>query len=374
MVVFVDYTLLPQDWIVLINAYQGAYTNGCAYPIEKKLSVALLYEQCQRDAGKTCPPLSHVAKKAGVSVGFVSKVVEELNCFGSVVASNPKNKYSGPRGIGSKCLSLEDQQILLELLHRNPFRTRRNYVNRLAEITGTRVSESTISQFFLRGFPIRGSLRKPDMIPKDKFKPENVVQYFEYVDFIATVDPRRLKFGDEKLLKGAKVFCRKGCRNVLTGETPSFMVNGDFCNTYSIISFCRINKKTPPLSFVMHDEKNDATSFSEAITGAIAERFLCQRDILVSKMLQSMTKETTTGLKNGSGTIIVLQLCFYQQDLQSWTQLSWFGAALWWSCVQQPSLMVAPMLVPMRQPRSFVPWVTKASEQPTENVDTSNRE
>ena len=170
------------------------------------------------------------------------------------------------------------------------------------------MSESTISQFFLQGFPIRG---------QDKFKPENVVQYFEYVDFIATVDPRRLKFGDEKLLKGAKVFCRKGCRNVLTGETPSFMVNGDFCNTYSIISFCRINKKTPPLSFVMHDEKNDATSFSEAITGAIAERFLCQRDILVSKMLQSMTKETTTGLKNGSGTIIVLQLCFYQQDLQS---------------------------------------------------------
>lgn len=280
MVISVDYSLLPKDSNVLINANQGAYTNGCAYPIEKKLSVASLYDSRCRTAGlDRRPTLSSVAKEAGVSVGFVAKVLDELNTFGTVVES--KSKYSGPRGIGSKSLTLEDQWVLLELLERNPFRTRRNYVYRLRQITGTCVSESTISQFFLRGFPIRGSLRKPDLVPKDKFKPENVARYFEYVDFASQVDPKRLKFGDEKLLKGAEVYCRKGRRNVLTGDTPEFMVNGDFRNTYSIIGFCGINKKSPPLSFTIHDEKNDATSFSESIMSAIAEGFLRRHDILV---------------------------------------------------------------------------------------------
>lgn len=281
MVISIDYSLLPTNSNVLINANQGAYTNGCAYPLEKKLLVASVYDRCLRESGGRRPVLANVAKEAGVSIGFVSKVADELHAFGTVVAPDSATKRAGPCGVGSKCLTDEDQRILLELLDRNPFRTRRNYVHRLWEITGTRVSESTISQFFLKGFPIRGSLRKPDLIPKDKFKPDNVVRYFEYVKFIQGVDPRRIKFGDEKLLKGAEVYCRKGRRNVLTGETPAFMVNSDFRNTYSIIGFCGIDKKTPPLSYTIHDEKNDATSFSEAIMAAISEGFFRRGDILI---------------------------------------------------------------------------------------------
>lgn len=166
-------------------------------------------------------------------------------------------------------------------MEENPFQTRRCYCIQLREITGKDVSESTITNFFLRGFAIKGSLRKPNQVPKDKFKPANIQRYFEYVDFVRRVDPYRLKFGDEKLLKGSEIYCKKGRNNVLTGEIPEMIVNGDFRNTYSIIGFCGINRNTQQLLFVIHDEKNNADSFSDAIVQALAEGFLQPGDILV---------------------------------------------------------------------------------------------
>ena len=151
--------------------------------------------------------------------------------------------------------------MLLELLEQNPFHTRQNYVHCLWEITGTQVSGLIISWFFLKGFPIKGLLRKPDLVPCNKFKPENVKRHFECVDFTSRVDPKKLKFDDEKLSKGAEVCCQKGCQNVLTGETPEFLMNSNFCNTHSIIGFCGMDKKSPPLSFVIHDEKMTQQAF-----------------------------------------------------------------------------------------------------------------
>lgn len=119
------------------------------------------------------------------------------------------------------------------------------------------------------------------MIPRDKFKPENIERYFKYVDFVQQVDPRRLKFGDEKLLKGSEVYCRQGRRNVITGEIPEFIVNSDFRNTYSITGFCGIDPESPAVCFDMHDEKNDSFSFSNAIMRALTEGFLRAGDILV---------------------------------------------------------------------------------------------
>lgn len=133
----------------------------------------------------------------------------------------------------------------------------------------------------MRGFAIKGNLRKGNLIPRDKFKPKNVERYFQFVDFVRKVDPCRLKFGDEKLLKGSKVYCKKGRRNVLTGEVPEQMVNGDFRNTYAIVGFCGIDPNCPPTSFSIHHEKNNAASFSDAVIQALAEGFLRPWDILV---------------------------------------------------------------------------------------------
>ena len=295
----IDYSLLPASSNVSINMNGGAYIKGKALSLEQKAAVASVLQKHAADTAQngvqTRPNIDAVAKEAKTSPFTVRKIEQELLQFGEVQAPKVQARSTG---IGSRSLSVEDMAVLLALLERNPFRTRRSYVNRLRDITGTIVSESVISRFFLNAFPIRGSLRKPDMIPRDKFKPDNVMKWFEYAAMIKEIDPRRLKFGDEKLLKGAEVYCRKGRRNVLTGETPTFMVNGDFRNTYSIVGFCGIDKKTPPVSFLMHDAKNDAASFFDALLQAISEGFFRPNDVLVLDNAAIHSKGDNDGLED----------------------------------------------------------------------------
>lgn len=283
----IDLSLLPPGSKVTTNSNNGVYHRGKAFSLEKKLEVASIFKKHQSQAiakgQHRGPSRRAVAREARVSRDFVEKVEKEMNLHGHIVTPQPRNSSElRKKGIGAYTLTDKDKGVLLGLHFRNAFRTRRNFCNRLRKITGVEVSESTISRFFLQGgFPFKGSFRKPDMIPRDKFKPANVDRYIHYVNWIKQIDPKRLKFGDKKLLKGSEVYCRKGRRNVITGETPQHMVNGDFRNTYAIIGFCGIDEESPPLSFVIHDEKNNATSFSEAIMDAITEGFLRRGDILV---------------------------------------------------------------------------------------------
>ena len=147
-------------------------------------------------------------------------------------------------------------------------------------MTGTETSEGTISGFSLKGFPIKGSLQKLDLVPRDKFKLNNVIRSFKCMETTKQIDPTRLIFGNEKLLKGAEIHCQKARRHVTSGEMPEFLVNGDFQNACSIVGFCGTNRNLPPLLFCVHDKKNDLHSFSTAIVQAIAEDFLWQCNVL----------------------------------------------------------------------------------------------
>ena len=122
---------------------------------------------------------------------------------------------------------------------------------------------------------------KGNKVPIDKYKPENVAYYREFLQTVEELDPRRIKFCDEKLLKGNEIFNKRGRRDPETGEVPEMTVDSDFRNTYSIVGFSGIDKKSPPVSFVIHEEKNDATSFFEKVAEAIAEGFLRAGDVLV---------------------------------------------------------------------------------------------
>ena len=292
--------LAPIGSNIQINANGGAYTSGKEFPLEKKLEVASVYENHRLEAvknGRFIPSKSAVAREAGVSIAFVTKIEQELNLHGQVLP--PSNRKRKRGGVGADSLSEEDEAVLYHLYQRNPFRTRRNYCVRLRQITGTVVSESTITRFFLNGFPIKGSLRKPDMIPVDKFKPENIIRYFEFVEVINQINPKQIKFGNEKLLKGSEVYNKKGRRDPITGEVLEHIVNSDFRNTYSITGFCGIDKKTNPMSFVIHEAKNDATSFGDAVIDAIAEGFLRRGDVLVLDNAAIHFQGDNAGIEDG---------------------------------------------------------------------------
>ena len=56
-----------------------------------------------------------------------------------------------------------------------------NYIHFLHEYTGTVVSESMVSLFFLKAFPHRGGFVKPNLVPYDKFQPENESRAYEFL-------------------------------------------------------------------------------------------------------------------------------------------------------------------------------------------------
>ena len=113
--------------------------------------------------------------------------------------------------------------------------------------------------------PFTASLHRPNLIPLDKFHPENCARAYEYVQIIAKIDLYCLKFGDEKCLKGREVFNRRVRRHPMTGEIPPRGTTPDFTNTYSLTSFCGIDRKSTPVFCKLHEEANDATEFSELV-------------------------------------------------------------------------------------------------------------
>ena len=71
------------------------------------------------------------------------------------------------------------------------------------------VSQLIINRFFNHGFEVRGNFLKPDLIMIDKLCPENIVRAEESLAFLTQQDMRRVKFGDEKHLRGSKLYCKK---------------------------------------------------------------------------------------------------------------------------------------------------------------------
>lgn len=122
------------------------------------------------------------------------------------------------RGAGEKTFDQFDHCILIILYLEEPSRSNASYVENLYAATGTSTSTSTISRWFNSFFPIKGRFCQPNMVPIDKFKPENLWKAEEYLAALAVIAPKKLRFGDEKLIKGSEVYCRKTRRNVLTGR------------------------------------------------------------------------------------------------------------------------------------------------------------
>jgi len=263
-----------------VNQNHGCYQRGTSYSIEKKLEVAEVYRRHEQASNGGRPNVTKVAVICRVRRKFVAKVENELLIFGRVI--HPK-KIQQKRQVGPGASTIDslDAFVLLMLYLEEPSRSLPSYTEYLFLLTGSIVSESTVSRFWNHAFPIRGGLRKPNMIPFDKFKPENILRAHEYLQIVHRISPTRVKFGDEKLLKGAEVYCRQTRRNVLTGEVPASFTPSDFRNTYSIIGFCCIDERTTALHYRIHDEPNDAEQFGIEIENALAQGFLRGGDILV---------------------------------------------------------------------------------------------
>ncbi len=110
----------------------------------------------------------------------------------------------------------------------------------------------------------------PNLVPYDKFRPGNMEKAWEYLDHIARISPERLKYGDEKSLKGKSIFKKLARRDVLTGLVPATTTDPDLRNTYSIIGICGICTRSMPARYQIMDATVDANLFSLEIESTIA--------------------------------------------------------------------------------------------------------
>jgi hypothetical protein len=145
-------------------------------------------------------------------------------------------------------------------------------------------------------FPIQGGLRVPNLVTYDKFRLGNIEKAWEYIRHISKISPERLKYADEKSLKGKAIFNKLARRDVLTGLVPPTLTNPDLWNTYSIIGICGISTRSTAVRYRIMDITVDADLFSLEIESAIAHRYLQAGDILILDNAANHTGKDNTVL------------------------------------------------------------------------------
>jgi transposase len=262
------------------NQNGGLYQRGLPYDVLAKLRVGQKYLELLEQDGRP-PHFSRVARETQVGDHFVKKVVKEMLSKEGIRDDSDIERLQY-RGIGSKTLDDVDEVALILLLREQPSRTLPDYQRSLLRLTGTAVSSSVISRFFNHALPFKASFRSASIVPYDKYKQNNIQRAIEYADFIARVNPLRLKFGDEKHLKGMELYNRQTRRDPLTGQLYPILVEPDFRNAYNILGICGIDPTdATSMYFKITTETNNAETFSVFIEEAVACGFLKRGDILV---------------------------------------------------------------------------------------------
>ena len=123
------------------------------------------------------------------------------------------------------------------------------YVNYLFVYTDTIVSLSVVLKWFLHAFPIEGGLCKSNLVPYDNLRPANIAGAKEYLYILFRLDPRPIKYCDEKSLKGESIYNKRARREVMTNIIPNILTDPNLRNTYSVIGICGIDRACTPMWF-----------------------------------------------------------------------------------------------------------------------------
>ena len=179
-------------------------------------------------------------------------------------------------------LSLEQEYFLLSLRFENPARSNKDYVRNLKTFYDVDISESSISNFFLRRFDHQGNYKKPNLVPVDKFKPVNRTRYYEFMAKVQQLSNHmRWKFFDEKHLANKDTLADKVRANPLTGQVDCIPVSGDFRQTYNLIAAITCNNKhSQAMVYTMAEENGTAECFMEFIHRLILSKWLTHGDVI----------------------------------------------------------------------------------------------
>jgi hypothetical protein len=185
----------------------------------RKQEIAMIYKRLkkEKEAGGGRVSQRALARAASVSHKYAGKIIEEVESGELIDPTTVKQART--TGAGSMTLDLDDEMLLLRLRMWQPTMTLKMYQAHLFQINETTVHESVSSRWFHTRYSFKANFRKPNLVPIDRFKPKNVQLAYDYINTVRQTNPFRLKFGDEKHLKGSELFTRYS----LTGEAPKVM-------------------------------------------------------------------------------------------------------------------------------------------------------
>jgi hypothetical protein len=255
-----------------------------------------------------------VAREGNVLRGFASKVIAEIE-DGRLM--DPKQKvwqHDGQLGAGTKTISDEDSEVLLLAMQRENNRlTLGSYSIGLCNATGKYVSAwSVICKWFLTKHAFKGALRILDKVPIDKYSPDNCLRLMEYMNIITQIDPMRLKFCNEKHLKGRGLILWKGWRDSQTGIAEHVCIPSDFQNAYTIIGICGVAQETVSFDYVLHEGKHDAAFFSDVILMMVADETLVRGNVLFMDNAAIHRHHESSVLEDVLWNEFEMQLCSFK--------------------------------------------------------------
>ena len=224
----------------LVNSSGGLYRKSTVTTVEKYVVIVNKYEEMRSQNGSKKVSILTIANDVKVDWHTAKKAVL---CHESGVGYEGMDmgKFRASK-VGDRIdLDIGDESYLLWLRYENPFRSRLSYVNRMREDRGVIMSESTVSRWFNHRFAKRATGIKANIVPIDKFRPKNIINYAEFCSYIQNIHPQRLVFTDEKSFKAEEGIIKFGRPDPITGEKPTQIVSSDFRNRYCIMGMMSIN-------------------------------------------------------------------------------------------------------------------------------------
>ncbi len=176
----------------------------------KKLEISYLYLDLCYEKYPARPSQREFAARAKISTNYARKVIIELTNTGSL--TDPEVTNSDRIREKEKVLYLDpaEELFMLALRAKKPARPNTDYVAQLYTFYGTMVSASFISLWFKTRFDHKGSFRKPNLVPLDKFRQENVIRFVEFkLKCKLLFDHSRFCFLDEKHLVNSDTVPKK---------------------------------------------------------------------------------------------------------------------------------------------------------------------
>ena len=270
-------TIVPISY--KLNKHGGVYTNGKAFTKEKWVEICVQYFQLQAELGDY-PTVEQLAKYSMTSIDSARKAIR----FAKQGFIELPEQGTKKKGVGSIMqLSEHEVQYILQLYNEEPTRPNYSYKFHLYMMFGRGISESSISNLFLKYFPYKSSFCKTSTFPPQKYSTKNTQRVQEYIEFIQNVNMNRVAFADEKHVKGCDIFKQKVRINPLNGLKPDVVANGDLRNVYNLIATVRHGSTNESCVFYKISEQNgDSESFYEyVVEGMIGSGFLNPGDILI---------------------------------------------------------------------------------------------